>query len=77
MIARHVLPAGSAWPDLFWPLSGAGVALGALLSARIAPERDRGMLLALAYAMQAAAIVLGLVWPSRTGMFAFTAQRWR
>lgn len=67
VIARNVLPAGSVWPDLFWPLFGAGVALGALLSTRIAPERDRRVLLALAYAMQAGAIVLGLVWPSRTG----------
>ena len=28
VIARAALPAGSPWPDLFWPLFGAGVALG-------------------------------------------------
>ncbi len=67
VIARNVLPAGSVWPDLFWPIFGVGVAVGALLSTRIAPERDRRVLLALAYAMQAGAIVLGLVWPNRTG----------
>lgn len=67
VIARAALPAGSVWPDLFWPLFGAGVALGALLSTRIAPTRDRRMLLAWAYLLQAAAIGLGLLWPGRAG----------
>lgn len=67
VIARAALPAGSVWPDLFWPVFGAGVALGALLSTRIAPTRDRRLLLAGAYLLQAAAIALGLLWPGRTG----------
>lgn len=67
VIARAALPAGSVWPDLFWPIFGAGVALGALLSTRIAPTRDRRVLLAWAYALQAAAIALPLVWPGRAG----------
>lgn len=67
VIARAALPAGSVWPDLFWPIFGAGVALGALLSTRIAPTRDRRMLLAWAYALQAAAIALPLLWPGRAG----------
>ena len=67
VIARAVLPAGSAWPDLFWPIFGAGVALGALLSTRISPARDRRVLLAWAYVLQAAAIALGLLWPGRAG----------
>ena len=67
VIARAALPAGSVWPDLFWPVFGAGVALGALLSTRIAPTRDRRVLLAWAYAVQAAAIALPLLWPGRTG----------
>jgi len=67
VIARAALPAGSIWPDLFWPVFGAGVALGALLSTRIAPTRDRRLLLAGAYLLQAAAIGLGLLWPGRTG----------
>ncbi|WP_342721821.1 YbfB/YjiJ family MFS transporter [Acidovorax sp. FHTAMBA] len=67
VIARAALPAGSLWPDLFWPMFGAGVALGAFLSTRIAPTRDRRMLLAGAFLLQAVAIGLGLVWPGRTG----------
>jgi predicted MFS family arabinose efflux permease len=67
VIARAALPAGSVWPDLFWPVFGAGVALGALLSTRIAPTRDRRVLLAWAYAVQAAAIALPLLWPGRAG----------
>lgn len=67
VIARAALPAGSAWPDLFWPIFGAGVALGALLSTRIAPTRDRRKLLAAAYLLQAGAIALPLLWPGRAG----------
>ncbi len=67
VIARAALPAGSVWPDLFWPIFGAGVTLGALLSTRIAPTRDRRVLLAWAYALQAAAIALPLLWPGRAG----------
>ena len=67
VIARAALPAGSVWPDLFWPVFGAGVALGALLSTRIAPSRDRRVLLAWAYLLQAAAIALPLLWPGRAG----------
>lgn len=67
VIARAALPLGSIWPDLFWPLFGAGVALGALLSTRVAAAHDRRFLLALAYVVQACAIGLGLVWPGRTG----------
>ncbi len=67
VIARAALPQGSIWPDLFWPLFGAGVALGAWLSTHISGARDRRVLLALAYLVQAGAIVLGMVWPGRTG----------
>lgn len=67
VIARAALPPGSAWPDLFWPMFGAGVALGALLSTRIAPTRDRRALLALAYLLQAAGVGLGVVWPGPAG----------
>lgn len=67
VIARSALPMGSVWPDLFWPLFGVGVALGAFLSTRIAPTRDRRVLLAGAYLLQAVAIGLGVVWPGRAG----------
>jgi predicted MFS family arabinose efflux permease len=67
VIARAALPAGSVWPDLFWPVFGAGVALGAWLSTRIAAHRDRRWLLAGAYLLQAAGIALGLLWPGPAG----------
>lgn len=67
VIARAALPLGSVWPDLFWPMFGAAVALGAVLSTRVAAAYDRRILLALAYLVQACAIGLGLVWPGLAG----------
>ena len=67
VIARAALPAGSPWPDLFWPLFGAGVALGAALSTRTPAAWDRRWLLMGAYGVQAGAIALGLVWPGPGG----------
>ena len=67
VIARAALPAGSPWPDLFWPVFGAGVALGALLSTRIDPTRDRRVLLAVAYVLQAGGVALGVLWPGPAG----------
>ncbi len=67
VIARGVLPAGSPWPDLFWPVFGAGVALGAALSTRTPPAWDRRWLLAGCHVLQALGIVLGLVWPGVAG----------
>ena len=68
VIARKVLPAGSVWPDLFWPMFGAGVALGAFLSTRISLARDNRSLLATAYAMQAVAVTISIVWPTVAGL---------
>lgn len=68
VIARKVLPAGSIWPDLFWPMFGAGVALGAFLSTRISLARDNRSLLATAYAMQAVAVTISIVWPTVAGL---------
>ncbi len=67
VIARGVLPAGSPWPDLFWPVFGAGVALGAALSTRTPPAWDRRWLLAGCHVVQALGIVLGLAWPGVAG----------
>jgi predicted MFS family arabinose efflux permease len=67
VIARAALPAGSVWPDLFWPLFGAGVALGAALSTRTPASWDRRLLLVAAYTLQACAIGLSLLWPNRIG----------
>ncbi|MFC0128926.1 YbfB/YjiJ family MFS transporter [Ralstonia solanacearum] len=68
VIARRVLPAGSIWPDLFWPIFGVGVALGAFLSTRISLARDNRALLAAAYAMQAVAVAASIAWPTVGGL---------
>ena len=70
VIARGALPAGSPWPDLFWPMFGAGVAVGAALSTRAPAAWDRRALLIAAYAMQALGIGVGLWWPTPAGFAA-------
>ncbi|GAA3987456.1 YbfB/YjiJ family MFS transporter [Comamonas faecalis] len=70
VIARTALPAGSPWPDLFWPIFGAGVAVGAALSTRAPMAWDRRWLLMLAYLMQALGIGVGLWWPTPAGFAA-------
>ncbi|MFM0665754.1 YbfB/YjiJ family MFS transporter [Paraburkholderia sediminicola] len=66
VIARHALP-GSSWPDLFWPMFGAALIVGALLAARLPVHWDNRTLLAGCYALQAAGIALGIVWPTAGG----------
>lgn len=66
VIARQSLP-GSIWLDLFWPLFGLGVAVGALITIRFPVHWDRRHLLMGCYAMQAAGIMLGVWWPSLAG----------
>jgi predicted MFS family arabinose efflux permease len=66
VIARHALP-GSPWPDLFWPLFGLAVIPGALIGSRAPSHWDNRLLLAIAYALQAAGIVLSVVWPTLVG----------
>jgi MFS family permease len=66
VIARHALP-GSAWPDLFWPMFGAALIVGALLAARLPGHWDNRALLAGAYVLQAIGIALGIVWPTAGG----------
>ena len=66
VIARTALP-GSVWLDLFWPVFGLGVVLGALLSTRIAADTDRRTLLVGGYLLQAAGIAVGLWSPSVPG----------
>jgi predicted MFS family arabinose efflux permease len=69
VIARQALP-GSVWLDLFWPLFGLGVSVGALLTIRVPVQWDRRHLLMGCYTMQASGILLGVYWPSLMG-FAF------
>jgi len=66
VIARHALP-GSPWPDLFWPMLGAALMVGALLAARLPLHLDNRVLLAGSYVLQAAGIALGIVWPTAGG----------
>lgn len=67
VIARGVLPPGSPWPDLFWPIFGLGVAAGAVLSTRMPGHWDRRWLLTGGYVLQAAGIGVGLAWPAPAG----------
>lgn len=66
VIARQALP-GSSWPDLFWPLFGLAVIVGALIGARAPTRWDNRLLMAIAYALQAAGVVLSVVWPTVIG----------
>ncbi len=66
VIAREALP-GSIWLDLFWPLFGVGVSLGALITIRFPMHWDRRHLLMGCYALQASGILLGVWWPSLVG----------
>ena len=56
VIARAALPADSPWLDLFWPIFGAGVILGAVLATRVRVSGDLRIVLAGAYLVQAVAI---------------------
>lgn len=67
VIARAALPAGSPWPDLFWPMFGAALIVGALAAARLPAHWDNRLLLALGCATQALGIAAGIVWPSAAG----------
>lgn len=66
VIARAALP-GSAWLDLFWPIFGLGVTLGALLATRMPPGQDFRLLLAGCYFIQAVGIATSLWSPSLAG----------
>jgi predicted MFS family arabinose efflux permease len=67
VIARQALPGGSLWLDLFWPLFGAAVAVGALLTTKLPQAWDRRALLVGCYAMQALGVLLTVWWPSLAG----------
>ena len=66
VIARQALP-GSPWLDLFWPIFGLGVVLGALGASRVSPASNRPVLLAGCYFVQAAGVTASLVSPTLAG----------
>jgi predicted MFS family arabinose efflux permease len=68
VIARQALP-GSVWLDLFWPLFGIGVSIGALLTVRLPVRWDRRHLLMASYTMQSLGVLL-TVWLPSLGGFA-------
>ena len=66
VIARQALP-GSIWLDLFWPIFGVSVAIGALVTVRMPARWNRLHLLMACHALQALGVMLGLWWPSLAG----------
>ena len=66
VIARAALP-GSAWLDLFWPIFGLGVMMGALLAARMPHGEDLRVRLGVCYGVQALGIAASLWSPSLAG----------
>ena len=66
VIARQALPQ-SRWLDLFWPLFGVGVMLGALGASRLRPNADLRWRLAGCYLLQAAGVAASLVSPTLPG----------
>ena len=66
VIARQALP-GSPWLDVFWPIFGVGVIVGALFATRLRVSGDLRLLLAGAYVIQAIGIAAGLWRPTLAG----------
>lgn len=66
VIARQALP-GSHWLDLFWPLFGAGVMLGAIGASRMRSGGDLRLRLAACYAIQSVGVAASLVSPTLAG----------
>ncbi|RZT41456.1 YbfB/YjiJ family MFS transporter [Cupriavidus agavae] len=66
VIARHEMP-GSVWADLFWPILGAGVAVGAWLVTRMGMHHDNRRMMMWLYAMQAVGVAVAAVWPTVAG----------
>ena len=66
VIARQALP-GSPWLDLFWPIFGLGVIVGAMLTTRVSLAHDMRYLLAGCHVVQALGVLTSLVSPSLAG----------
>lgn len=66
VIARQSIP-GSPWLDLFWPIFGLGVIIGALVASRVRTPKDMRLRLVVCYWIQGSGILVGLVWPTSAG----------
>lgn len=66
VIARQAIP-GSLWLDLFWPLFGLGVMIGASVAARMRTALDLRWRLVVCHLIQALGVLIGLWWPSSAG----------
>ncbi len=67
VIARQAIP-DSFWLDLFWPIFGLGIMLGALLASRLRSAMDLRLRLLVCYLLQACGVALGLLWPTSAGL---------
>lgn len=67
VIARQALPA-SGWLDLFWPLFGFGIVVGALLATRLPLGGDLRYLLAGSYFVQSLGVAVS-IWSPTLGGF--------
>ncbi|MBI5277072.1 MAG: YbfB/YjiJ family MFS transporter [Burkholderiales bacterium] len=66
VIARQALPA-SPWLDLFWPIFGLAVVVGALAVSRLSGDGDLRLRLAACFALQSAGVAIGVVSPTLAG----------
>ena len=66
VIARAALP-GSPWLDMFWPIFGAAVVVGALAVSRLRGEGDMRKRLAVCFAIQSAGVAIGVLSPTLAG----------
>lgn len=66
VIARTALP-DSTWLDLFWPLLGLGIIVGALLATRLRPDGDARLRLCACFVVQALGVVACLISPTLAG----------
>ena len=66
VIARAALP-GSAWLDLFWPIFGVGVTIGALLATRLPHGGDLRVRVGVCYLVQALGVASSLWSPTLAG----------
>lgn len=66
VIARQAMP-GTVWADLFWPILGAGVAIGAFLATRVGMHHDNRRMAMILYTVQAIGVAVAAFWPTVPG----------